>query len=240
MKHGPDMAARVAPPRSPEHDYRRSSTGATSETHESIDFRRSSTAGTFDESRTADTAMTEAATPPFRLVTQSLSADSGGVPNHLVVRVDGRLLLDAGLVVVDGAARAAGASRRGGRGGGLLVAAFARLPRRPVAVRLALFGHETTVDDRVRPALPFEACAPDRRVDCVGQAQAAVGGALQGRGRQDAHDRLLRRPGGSRARRQRGHPPRGPRGPAQDEPRRRGRTRRAARVSDAVAARATT
>ena len=41
------MAARVA--RSPEHDYRRSSTGATSETHESIDFRRSSTAGTLGE-----------------------------------------------------------------------------------------------------------------------------------------------------------------------------------------------
>jgi hypothetical protein len=71
------MAARVAPPRSPEHehDYRRSSTQTTSE---SIDFRRSSTAGTFDENRTADTAMTEAATPPFRLVTQSLSAESAG------------------------------------------------------------------------------------------------------------------------------------------------------------------
>ena len=43
-------------------------------------------------------------------------------------------------------------------------AALARFPRRPVPVRLALFGHELPVDDRVRLAPAFEARAADGRV----------------------------------------------------------------------------
>ena len=53
----------------------------------------------------------------------------------------------------------------------------------------------------------------------MGQARAAVAGSLHGRERQDAQHRLLR--GGGRARGQRGHPQRGPRREAANEPRRR-------------------
>ena len=55
----------------------------------------------------------------------------------------------------------------------------------------------------------------------MGQARAAVAGSLHGRERQDAQHRLLRHPGGGRARCQRGHPQRGPRREAANEPRRR-------------------
>ena len=37
----------------------------------------------------------------------------------------------------------------------------------PVAGRLALFGHQLPIDDRVRAPLPFESRAPDSRVDGV-------------------------------------------------------------------------
>jgi uncharacterized membrane protein YgcG len=49
----------------------------------------------------------------------------------------------------------------------LPAAARARFPRWPVAVRLALLGHQLPVDDRVRVAAAFEARAADRRVDGV-------------------------------------------------------------------------
>ena len=60
-------------------------------------------------------------------------------------------------------ARAAGARRR--RGGGGLVAARAALGD-PSPARTGL-RHQLPVDDRVRPALPYEARPPDRRVDGV-------------------------------------------------------------------------
>ena len=96
------------------------------------------------------------------------------VPAVVVVRLQLEALVvvvvELEVVEVDRAARAASARRRWRSGGGLLAAALgaaAMVAGAPVAVRLALFGHQLPVDDRVRVALPCEARAPDGRVDGV-------------------------------------------------------------------------
>ena len=92
------------------------------------------------------------------------------VPAVVVVRLQLEALVvvvvvELEVVEVDRTARAVGARRwRGG------VRSFtAALAQRygPVTFRLERARHQTTVDDRVRLALPFEARSPDRRVDGV-------------------------------------------------------------------------